>query len=94
MAVRALGSSGSSHGPAHAPAVASAAALRPTRLQQLARLKAGEEFDVVVVGGGCVGLGVALDAASRGLSVAVVERDDFAAGTSSRSTKLLWAGSR
>mmetsp|Transcript_20398 Transcript_20398/g.31143 ORF Transcript_20398/g.31143 Transcript_20398/m.31143 type:complete len:421 (+) Transcript_20398:25-1287(+) len=53
-----------------------------------------KEFDLVVVGGGATGCGVALDAASRGLSVVLVERGDFASGTSSRSTKLLWAGIR
>ena len=44
--------------------------------------------DLLVVGGGITGLGVALDAASRGLSVALVERDDFSSGTSSKSSKL------
>jgi glycerol-3-phosphate dehydrogenase len=43
-----------------------------------------ERFDVVVVGGGVTGAGVALDAASRGYTVALVERDDYAIGTSSR----------
>jgi glycerol-3-phosphate dehydrogenase len=51
-------------------------------------------FDVLVVGGGVTGCGVALDAASRGLSVALVERLDFAAGTSSRSSKLIHGGLR
>ena len=53
-----------------------------------------ETFDVVVVGGGITGAGVALDAASRGYSVALVERNDFAAGTSSRSSKLVHGGLR
>jgi glycerol-3-phosphate dehydrogenase len=53
-----------------------------------------ESFDVVVVGGGITGAGVALDAASRGYSVALVERADFAAGTSSRSSKLVHGGLR
>jgi glycerol-3-phosphate dehydrogenase len=53
-----------------------------------------ESFDVVVVGGGITGAGVALDAASRGYSVALVERRDFAAGTSSRSSKLVHGGLR
>ncbi|MFL6125410.1 glycerol-3-phosphate dehydrogenase/oxidase, partial [Actinophytocola sp.] len=52
------------------------------------------EFDVLVVGGGVVGAGAALDAASRGLSVALVEARDFAAGTSSRSSKLVHGGLR
>src|SRR3954447_14990443 len=59
----------------------------------LARL-ADETFDVLVVGGGITGAGVALDAAARGLRTALVERDDFAAGTSSRSSKLVHGGLR
>lgn len=55
---------------------------------------AGESFDVVVVGGGITGAGVALDAATRGYSVALVERRDFASGTSSRSSKLVHGGLR
>ncbi|GLW05566.1 FAD-dependent oxidoreductase [Microtetraspora sp. NBRC 13810] len=55
---------------------------------------AGQEFDVVVVGGGVVGAGVALDAATRGLSVALVEVRDYASGTSSRSSKLIHGGLR
>lgn len=51
-------------------------------------------FDVVVIGGGVTGLGVALDAATRGLSTALVERDDFASGTSSKSSKLVHGGLR
>ncbi|HEX8052109.1 MAG TPA: FAD-dependent oxidoreductase, partial [Thermoleophilaceae bacterium] len=53
-----------------------------------------DRFDMVVIGGGITGAGVALDAASRGYSVALVERDDFAAGTSSRSSKLVHGGLR
>src|SRR5579864_9405157 len=53
-----------------------------------------ERFDLVVVGGGITGAGVALDAASRGYSVALVEKTDFAAGTSSRSSKLVHGGLR
>ncbi len=52
------------------------------------------EFDVLVIGGGIVGAGVAQDAASRGLSVLLVERDDFSSGTSSRTTKLIHGGLR
>jgi glycerol-3-phosphate dehydrogenase len=52
------------------------------------------EFDVAVVGGGITGAGVALDAAARGYSVALLERDDFACGTSSRSSKLVHGGLR
>lgn len=51
-------------------------------------------WDLLVVGGGATGLGIALDAATRGYAVALVERDDFAAATSSRSTKLLHGGVR
>jgi glycerol-3-phosphate dehydrogenase len=53
-----------------------------------------EEFDIVVIGGGATGTGCALDAASRGLSVALVEARDYAAGTSSRSSKLIHGGLR
>jgi glycerol-3-phosphate dehydrogenase len=53
-----------------------------------------DEFDLVVVGGGITGAGVALDAASRGYSVALLERHDFATGTSSRSSKLVHGGLR
>jgi glycerol-3-phosphate dehydrogenase len=55
---------------------------------------ASERFDVVVIGGGITGAGVALDAASRGYSVALVERDDYAVGTSSRSSKMVHGGLR
>ena len=55
---------------------------------------AGRSYDVLVVGGGISGAGVALDAASRGLSVALVERDDLASGTSSKSSKLVHGGLR
>jgi len=51
-------------------------------------------FDVLVVGGGVTGAGAALDAATRGLSVALVEARDFASGTSSRSSKLFHGGLR
>ncbi len=63
------------------------------RSQALAALTE-EEFDVVVVGGGITGAGVALDAASRGYSVALLERADYASGTSSRSSKLVHGGLR
>ncbi len=55
---------------------------------------AKEEFDLVVIGGGITGGGIALDAASRGLKVALVEKNDFASGTSSKSTKLIHGGLR
>ncbi|MGO9319364.1 MAG: glycerol-3-phosphate dehydrogenase/oxidase [Solirubrobacteraceae bacterium] len=63
------------------------------RSQALAAL-AHDEFDVVVVGGGITGAGVALDAAARGYSVALLERADYASGTSSRSSKLVHGGLR
>ncbi|KAF8887091.1 DAO-domain-containing protein [Infundibulicybe gibba] len=76
----------------------------PSRAQMLDALKASgaiktggfqdEEFDLLIVGGGATGAGVAVDAASRGLKVALVERDDFGAGTSSKSTKLVHGGVR
>ena len=53
-----------------------------------------EQFDVVVIGGGVVGAGAALDAATRGLKVALVEARDFASGTSSRSSKMFHGGLR
>jgi len=64
--------------------------------QRIAALKslASDEFDVLVIGGGVTGVGAALDAASRGLKVALVESQDIAAGTSSRSSKLIHGGLR
>ncbi|MEY2398048.1 MAG: glycerol-3-phosphate dehydrogenase [Actinomycetota bacterium] len=53
-----------------------------------------EEFDVLVIGGGITGAGVALDAVTRGLSVALVDKGDFASGTSSKSSKLVHGGLR
>jgi glycerol-3-phosphate dehydrogenase len=64
-----------------------------TRAASLARM-AEDEFDVLVIGGGITGTGIALDAAARGLSVALVEKDDFAAGTSGRSSRLVHGGLR
>ena len=58
------------------------------------RALSSEQFDVVVVGGGITGAGVALDAATRGYSVALLERHDYASGTSSRSSKLVHGGLR
>ncbi len=57
-------------------------------------MKKTNEFDVLIIGSGATGTGIALDAATRGLKVACVDRDDFAAGTSSRSTKLIHGGIR
>lgn len=64
-----------------------------TRAGALERL-ATEDFDVLVVGGGITGAGVALDAATRGLRVAIVDRGDWASGTSSKSSKLVHGGLR
>src|SRR4029450_4244770 len=63
------------------------------RNENIARLSEGT-YDVLVIGGGITGAGVALDAASRGLRAALVERDDFASGTSSKSSKLIHGGLR
>jgi glycerol-3-phosphate dehydrogenase len=63
------------------------------RAEDLSRL-AKEHFDVLVIGGGINGVGVALDAVTRGLTVALVEGNDFASGTSSRSSKLIHGGLR
>jgi glycerol-3-phosphate dehydrogenase len=53
-----------------------------------------DEYDLLIIGAGATGTGIALDAATRGLKVAMVERDDFASGTSSKSTKLVHGGVR
>lgn len=69
-----------------------------SRAEALDRLRRstepGSELDVLVIGGGITGAGIALDAASRGLTTAVVEAQDWAAGTSSRSSKLVHGGLR
>ena len=65
------------------------------RDEMISRLRhRGTPWDVVVIGGGATGLGCAVDAASRGLTTALIERFDFASGTSSRSTKLIHGGVR
>ncbi|HDK3581029.1 TPA: FAD-dependent oxidoreductase, partial [Staphylococcus aureus] len=53
-----------------------------------------DEYDLVIIGGGITGAGIALDASERGMKVALVEMQDFAQGTSSRSTKLVHGGLR
>src|SRR6516164_8473821 len=64
------------------------------RDENLARLRGGDAWDVVVIGGGATGLGAAVDAAARGYRTALLEARDFAHGTSSRSTKLIHGGVR
>ena len=64
-----------------------------TRSADLSRM-AEDRFDVLVIGGGITGVGIALDAVTRGFSVALVEKDDFAAGTSGRSSRLIHGGLR
>ena len=68
--------------------------LQTSRQELLARLAEDRVYDIAVVGGGATGLGVALDAAARGFSVALLESHDFAKGTSSRATKLVHGGVR
>ncbi len=77
-----------------APLAAEGHALSLGRRQNQISLLRSRQFDLVVVGGGITGAGIALDAASRGLKVALVEKSDFASGTSSRSTKLIHGGLR
>ncbi|KAK0152846.1 Glycerol-3-phosphate dehydrogenase, mitochondrial [Merluccius polli] len=66
----------------------------PSRSAQLAALRDTEEFDVLIVGGGATGAGCALEAVTRNLKTALVERSDYSSGTSSRSTKLIHGGVR
>jgi glycerol-3-phosphate dehydrogenase len=74
--------------------IAQDGALYPEQRRRALARMADEEFDVEVIGGGVVGCGAALDAATRGLRVALVEARDFASGTSSRSSKLIHGGLR
>ncbi|MFT4188146.1 MAG: glycerol-3-phosphate dehydrogenase/oxidase [Aeromicrobium sp.] len=69
-------------------------ALSPSQRQAALDAMSGQQLDVLVIGGGVVGTGSALDAATRGLSVGLVEARDFASGTSSRSSKLIHGGLR
>ncbi|SHF24236.1 glycerol-3-phosphate dehydrogenase [Lampropedia hyalina DSM 16112] len=75
------------YAPSHSPATTDRTAL-------WARLASGEQVDLLVIGGGATGLGIALDAAVRGLRVVLLEAHDFAKGTSSRATKLVHGGVR
>ena len=67
---------------------------RASALEKLAATSGREPLDLLIVGGGITGAGIALDASSRGLSVGLVERGDFASGTSSKSSKLIHGGLR
>ncbi len=69
-------------------------ATAPSRAQLLERMATTASWDIIVIGGGATGLGVALDAAVRGFSTVLVESEDFAKGTSSRATKLVHGGVR
>ena len=71
-----------------------ASALSPRAREETLQRLARTQYDLLVIGGGVTGAGVALDAAVRGLSVALVEMRDYAAGTSSRSGKLFHGGLR
>src|SRR5882762_1748673 len=66
----------------------------PSAVPELRLPASGSSFDVLVIGGGITGAGVARDAALRGLRVLLVDRDDFASGTSSRSSRLIHGGLR
>jgi glycerol-3-phosphate dehydrogenase len=76
------------------PAAADPTALGPAHRDWSLRRMASEVFDILVVGGGVTGTGAALDAATRGLSVALIEARDYAAGASSKSSKLIHGGLR
>ena len=76
------------------PAVNPLALSPQLRQQSIDRLASGAELDLLVIGGGVVGSGCALDAVTRGLSTGLVEKRDFASGTSSRSSKLIHGGLR
>ena len=74
--------------------ISSVGPLATNRAQLLDRLSNSSKVDVLIVGGGATGLGIALDASLRGLSVVLLEARDFAKGTSSRATKLVHGGVR
>ncbi|KAI5809514.1 glycerol-3-phosphate dehydrogenase [Peziza echinospora] len=100
-----IGGGGSKSSSFHASSTPPKFPQLPTRAEQLARLRAASSssqkdgaaaapYDLLIIGGGATGAGVALDAATRGLKVALIERDDFSCGTSSKSTKLVHGGVR
>ncbi len=78
----------------HSPMTTRSTSLSPRYRNETLNVVDGASFDVVVIGGGITGVGCALDAASRGLSVALFEQRDLASGTSSRSSKLIHGGLR
>jgi glycerol-3-phosphate dehydrogenase len=78
----------------HSPSPEASHGSQPERRQLLRGFAEAPERDLVIIGGGATGLGIAVDAAARGLSVALVEREDFSKGTSSRATKLVHGGVR
>ena len=65
-----------------------------TRKQHIKEIETDPHYDVLVIGGGCNGVGVLLDASTRGLRSLLIEKDDFASGASSKSTKLIHGGVR
>jgi glycerol-3-phosphate dehydrogenase len=84
-----------SSGAANTPGIGGGVTNALFRSQQVQEVPKDESvYDLLIIGGGATGAGVALDAATRGLKVAVVERDDFSSGTSSKSTKLVHGGVR
>ncbi|CAI6004842.1 unnamed protein product [Closterium sp. NIES-64] len=87
-------STGHADPPKNLPKLADEVPSRQVQMSALAGSSSARPFDILVIGGGATGAGVALDAAARGLHVAMVERDDFSCGTSSRSTKLVHGGVR
>eukprot|EP00794_Sanderia_malayensis_P017819 gene17819-19597_t len=78
----------------HAKEIGTSQKPLPLRSKLLEDLKSTSEYDVLVIGGGATGTGTALDAAARGLKTALVEKYDYASGTSSKSTKLIHGGVR
>ena len=68
--------------PLSSEAWADASVSAPSRREQLRKLRANEEFDVLIIGGGATGAGAAVDAATRGLRTALIEGEDFGSGTS------------
>ncbi|KAH3686818.1 hypothetical protein WICPIJ_002215 [Wickerhamomyces pijperi] len=76
------------------PALIESRPTPPKRDELLKKLESTPNYDVLIIGGGAAGAGAAVDAATRGLNVALVERNDFASGTSSKSTKMAHGGVR